>query len=140
MDPVQWVVARRDCSPNAMFEKLRLEVEEDVKIRNGLRPKECHYGFRFATSGSSFSAIREGNKLGKSIAFHLNDSVIAVKDDKGQTLFTATLTLDDEGKCKFKIGKDERESWQVRKRALEELFFLFPEVPDFFAQYGGAQS
>jgi hypothetical protein len=49
MDAVNWVPARHACSPGAMFEKLRQEVEADVRSRNQLRPEQAHYGFRFTT-------------------------------------------------------------------------------------------
>jgi hypothetical protein len=32
-------------------------------------------------------------------------------------------TINDEGKCRLKVGGIEREFWQVRRMALEALFF-----------------
>jgi hypothetical protein len=35
----------------------------------------------------------------------------------------ATLTLNDMGECRLKINGQEREFWQFRRTALEDLFF-----------------
>jgi hypothetical protein len=41
----------------------------------------------------------------------------------GIKAFEATPTVNDEGKCRLKVNGIEREFWQVRRMALEKLFF-----------------
>jgi hypothetical protein len=46
-----------------------------------------------------------------------------VQDDTGKKMFEVTLTLSDEGECRLNVNEKERELWQVRRMALEELLF-----------------
>jgi hypothetical protein len=118
-----WVRERHSCSAYAMFTKLKLEIEQDVKERNDLRPEERWYGFRVVSNGSTFSVLRDGNKISRSVTFSIQDDEIFVMDDKDKVILKASLTLNDEGVCRFKIEGKERESWQLRKMVLEEMFF-----------------
>jgi hypothetical protein len=38
-------------------------------------------------------------------------------------MFEVTLTFSDDGKCKLKAKEENREPWQVRRMALEDLLF-----------------
>lgn len=55
----------------------------------------------------------------------LNENTIQISLHMGDTVsdFSATVTLNDSGRCKFRVGADELDQWQVLKRALEPLFF-----------------
>jgi hypothetical protein len=123
MPDLNWVRERHACSTMAMFEKLKMEVEQDVKQRNELCPEKAHYGFKFVSSSSAFAAVREGNNIHASIAFSVEKGVIVVKDDNKQIILRASLTLNDEGECRFQVNGQERESWQLRKVVLESIFF-----------------
>ncbi len=120
---IRWVRERHSCSAYAMFVKLKLEIENDVKERNDVRPEERWYGFRVVSRGSAFSVVRDGNRIGKSVTFSLENEEIVVKDDDDKIVLKASLTLNDEGQCRFKINGKERESWHLRKMVLEEMFF-----------------
>ena len=37
--------------------------------------------------------------------------------------FAVTLTFNDEGDCRLHVDERERDLWQVRRMALEELLF-----------------
>ena len=123
MDDFEWVTARANCSVNEVFEKLRAQVKADVDIRHNLRPHGEMYAFRFISEGPQFIALVEGNKLHHAVIFTLKDGIITVSDDDDNVLFRANVTLNDDGKCVVKINEDERELWQMRKMALEKLFF-----------------
>ena|ERR1039458_4050676 len=118
-----WVRERHSCSAYAMFAKLKLEIEQDVKERNDLRPEERWYGFRVVSHGSTFSVIRDGNRISKVITFSIDNEEIVVKDDQDKVVLKALITLNDERECKFKIDGKEMESWHLRKMVLEEMFF-----------------
>jgi hypothetical protein len=46
-----------------------------------------------------------------------------VRDGVGSPMFEVTVAFDDHGKCRLSINGEEREFWQVRRMALEELLF-----------------
>lgn len=59
---------------------------------------------------------------------------VEVEDERparGEPLFTASVRMGDDGKCRLVIGDEEVKLWQVSKRALEPLFFGGPvSAPD----------
>jgi hypothetical protein len=123
MENFDWVTALASCSVGVVFETLKQQVQEDVETRQGRLPKADHYGFRFVSGNDTFSVLVEGNKIHKSVAFSQKGKIIAVRGDSDGPNFDATLTLSDTGDCKVKIDGQERELWQMRKKALEKLFF-----------------
>lgn len=119
-----WVNARHACSMSEMFERLKLSVQADVDLRNALRDEHKNYKFNFVGSGSSFSVVREGNMISyKAVSFHCRGNTLVVTDYDDKVLLEATLTLNDEGECKFRVKGQERDSWQIRRMALEPMFF-----------------
>ena len=118
-----WVTARSSCSLPKVFKELRLQVEEDVKTRNALRPDNSPYEFSVAENGSEFTVLLEAKDVRRSVTFSLADHAISVRDDKGNQMFDVTLSFSDEGECRLNAGKEERNIWQVRRMALEELLF-----------------
>lgn len=128
---LDWVNAFSGCSLGKVFHQLKLQIAEDVKARNGqiqslsvavtIKP----YAFAMTEQGERFSVFVEGDKVprGNSVSFALEEKKICVTDANGALLFEATLTLNDEGECRLKVGGQEREFWQVRRMALQKLFF-----------------
>jgi hypothetical protein len=124
-DPAKfdWVTERSSCSLPKVFKTLRLQVEEDVKSRNALRPDNSPYEFSLAENAGDFTVRLEAKDLRQSVTFSLAEHAISVRDDKGNPIFDVTLTFTDEGKCRLNVNNQPREFWQVRRMALEELFF-----------------
>jgi hypothetical protein len=120
---LDWVSKRASCSIEKAFEELKGQVQTDVETRNSLRPQAAHYGFAFKSAGNSFSVSTESNAPSKSIVFVLSKHSISVKDGDGNLILESTVTLNDEGECKPKINGQEREYWQLRRMALEKLFY-----------------
>jgi len=118
-----WVTARSSCSLPKVFQELRLQVEEDVKTRNALRPDNSPYEFSVAENGPEFTVNLEAKDVHRSVTFSLADHAISVRDNKGNQMFDVTLTFNDEGECRLNVSKEERDLWQVRRMALEELLF-----------------
>ena len=121
-----WVKARSECSASAEFQAIRLDIQADVKLRNeqlvgsGRRLIEVH-----TVSNGDFFVH---GFSGQTIAFLLEPDRIVVQDHD-KTLFTVTLTLNDDGECRFKIdGEGEFKRWQVLYKALESLFFEEPQA------------
>jgi hypothetical protein len=118
-----WVTARSLCSLPNVFKELRLQVEEDVKTRNALRPKNSPYEFSVTESGGEFTAFLEAGDVRRSVVFRLAEHAIEVRDSRGKEMFDVTLTFSEEGACTLSVHEKERELWQVRRMALEELLF-----------------
>ena len=119
-----WVTERFSCSLPKIFKDLRLQVEEDVKTRNGLRPNNSPYEFSVTdNSVTDFTVLLKVEDAHRSVTFTLAEHAIAVRDDKGDQMFEVDLTFTVEGKCKLYVNKEERELWQVRRMALEDLMF-----------------
>jgi hypothetical protein len=118
-----WVTQRSQCSFPNVFKDLRLQVEEDVKTRNGLRPNNAPYQFSVADAGDGFTVALEAGDFRKSVIFSLAEHAIVVKDDAGKPMFEVTLTFNDAGECRLHVQDQELESWQVRRMALEDLLF-----------------
>ena len=118
-----WVTTRSSCSLPNVFKALRLQVEEDVKTRNALRPNNSPYKFSVADNGSDFSALLEARDVNRSVMFSLAEHAILVRDEKGDPMFEVNATFSDEGECRLKVNGEERALWQVRRMALEELLF-----------------
>ena len=61
---------------------------------------------------------------GPSVLFTLARSVIRVSEGETNTpVFNVGIGLNSDGDCRFKVGDKECDSWEVRRKALEEMFF-----------------
>jgi hypothetical protein len=124
-----WVAALASCTMATVFEKLKLDIEADVKSRNALIPKDAPFKFSFAPSGDGFLVSVVGWNVNPcTIKFILTETAILVRNAKDDVILEATVTLNDVGNCCLKVNGQEREFWHFRKQALEELFFNFPWV------------
>src|SRR5580658_5595218 len=118
-----WVTERSSCALPKIFKTLRLQVDEDLKTRNALRPDNSPYKFSLADNGGAFSALMEAKDVHLSVIFSLAEHAIVVRDEKGDAMFEVNATFSDEGECRLKVNGEERALWQVRRMALEELLF-----------------
>jgi len=123
MMDVNWVKTLHECSIDAMHEKLRLAIEADVKQRNELQSPGPHYEFRVVPAESAFAVIREGSELRESVEFSVRGKFLIIKDTRRKTILKVSITLDSLGECKFNVGGVERNSWQLRRQVLEDIFF-----------------
>jgi hypothetical protein len=118
-----WVTKRSQCSFPNIFKDLKLQVEDDVKTRNALRPNYAPYEFSVTDGGDDFTVLLKAGDFHKSMIFSLTEHAIVVKDDAGNNVFAVTLTFNDQGECKLHVDEKEIELWQVRRMALEDLLF-----------------
>jgi hypothetical protein len=126
---LDWVDAREKCSPANMFAQLHLEVERDVETRNGQLPEDSPYRFVITNRiSNSFCVTREiplQPHANSSVTITFDGQRISAKNNETRSLiFKATLSLGDDGMCRFKLENGElKESWQLRRMALEDLLF-----------------
>jgi|ERR1035441_230911 hypothetical protein len=121
-----WVKARSECSLAVIFERLKVQLQQDVETRQSLRgPGPFYeYGFKLVIEGRSVAVVLEGARaLHDSVLFRLTETAIEITDRNGQVTLSATPTVSDDGECRLKVDGQERELWQVRKLALEPMFF-----------------
>jgi hypothetical protein len=118
-----WVTERSSCSLPKIFLTLRQQVEADVKVRNGLRPANSPYEFSVADKGCDFMVVLTAKDSSASVTFSLAEKAIVVLNNEGEKMFEITLTFTDKGECKLIVNNEERESWRVRRMALEDLMF-----------------
>jgi hypothetical protein len=74
-------------------------------------------------NGDDFTVLLEAKDVRRSVIFSLAGHAILVRDDKGKEMFEVTLIFNDEGECRLNIEEKDRDLWQVRRMALEELLF-----------------
>ena len=118
-----WVTERSSCSLPRVFTTLRVQVEADVKTRNSLRPGNSPYEFSVKEDNGEFAVLLKAQQLQQSVVFSLADHAILVRDDKSNPMFEVTAAFSDRGECRLKVNGEERDFWQVRRMALEELMF-----------------
>ena len=118
-----WVTERAACSLPKIFSELRKEVEEDVKTRNAMRPKNSPYEFAVEEKGGDFLVVLAAEGVQKQVQFSLTAQAVLARNDEGQTIFELTTTFNDAGQCKLHVKDQELELWQLRRMALEELMF-----------------
>ena len=130
LDPnFDWVTARANCNPSAVFEELRAQAKADVARRNGLRDgKELNFNieFNFESSASAFKISRIGmQEMREYVVFSkTGDGITAsYKTEMARPPLPATLTLSNRGECKLYLDGEEYYFWQFRKRALEPVLF-----------------
>jgi len=123
-----WVKARAECSASLSFQELRLQVRADVKARDSRSDKDPRLHFSFNEGdANSFMVIATTFAPGvpsttQSVSFVLKGYNIEIIGDQ-VVMFRASVALNNDGQCVFKINEEGYTCWQVRKMALEELFF-----------------
>jgi len=118
-----WVTERCRCSVPNVFKELLLQVEKDVETRNALRPNNSPYEFTVEKNGDDFKVLLTAKDVQKSVIFSRAEHAILVVDGDRKTMFEVTLVFSDEGACKLRVNQQDRDLWQVRRMALEELLF-----------------
>jgi hypothetical protein len=118
-----WVSERSSCSLPKVFNVLRLQVEADVKTRNALRLNYSPYEFFLAEDTGEFKVLLKAKELQQTVTFSLGERAIQVRDGQDNKMFEVTVAFDEKGKCRLNVNGEERDFWQVRRMALEDLMF-----------------
>lgn len=126
-----WVTARGNCSVAQMFVLLAERIESDVKAMQAhLADSRQVLTFNRVADDKVIVSkqIKEGGFVfdPRNVSFERSQSGISVftagKDGK-RALFDANVSLGPEGRCRYEVGDQPLELWQVSRRALEGLFF-----------------
>ena len=126
-----WVGAQAQCTARSMFERLRTEVREDVEKRNGLFQTAGSLEIRVlrrrrrGVRGPAARAVCSGTETTVTgvVTFVREGSRIHVQGEDVDVDFVAVVTLDASGACRFVVGEAVYSDWEIRRMALELLFF-----------------
>ena len=128
-DDFDWVSAQAKCSAAASFDRLRTKVRDDVLRRNGIFDRGSGWKFEFDEDGDAFEVVRTVTPGATSsngsavVRFERVGSRIHVQGDDIDIDFTAVVALDANGQCRFVVGEAMYSDWEMRRMALELLFF-----------------
>lgn len=115
-----WVEARLNCCAERVFAQFQAGVTNDVETINVVA-REHGAKFEVSPHGLRFLVIREGKGV-KKVQFVLERGVISVLNGD-EPHFSATPSMNPAGHCVLIVNGQELELWQVRRMALEQLFF-----------------
>jgi hypothetical protein len=122
---LDWVQARAACSLKKVFSELHDGVAEDVRVANsvcGFSPRRTPFELVVDGRSEAFT-VRRGESIRPTVTFMLEADQIVIASSKTNEEFRFTVGLNDEGRCQLRLNSQEFEQWQVRKMALEALFF-----------------
>jgi hypothetical protein len=134
-DDFDWVAAQAKCSTQSMFEQLRTRVRADVQHRNAVFNRADDWRFEFHDDGDEFEITRSVStgmgaqatgrppRVTASVRFARNGRRIHVQGEDLDVEFVAIVMLDATGQCRFAVGEAFYADWEIRKMALEQLFF-----------------
>ena len=127
-DDFDWVSAQAQCTAVTTFERLRMQVREDVQRRNGLLGRTDGWRFEFETEDDAFDVARVSGSLVDSktsavVTFERAGRHIHIHSEDIDIDITAIVALDVGGACRFIVGEAIYSDWEIRRMALELLFF-----------------
>lgn len=137
-DPTQhdfnWVKARRQCSLSCEMQKLHDAVQASVKERFKDVETDLSADVVFTKDSETHFTVchRAFPRYSQSdydwcVHFTLESDKIEVTHaipKRTRKIFALTLTLYDDGECRYQVnGEGEYLRWQVVRKVLEELYF-----------------
>jgi hypothetical protein len=123
-----WVTERANCSLRQMFEKLKLEIASDVESRNEhLSARSSVRKISIANHGTRMKVFVDdpyGEIIHKAVLVVLGREYVEIRDgETNAEVFKVGIGMNDEGDCRFLVDGQQYDSWQIRRKALEGLFF-----------------
>lgn len=121
---LDWVQVRAICTLDKMFEQLHAAIKNDVADINSIRKFPAETGFEVTESSRAYAfTVKRAEAIRPWVTFAIIGDRINVTTDSDGKGRDYRITMSDEGRCKLIENGEEREQWQVRKAALEWLFF-----------------
>jgi hypothetical protein len=136
VETFDWVTAQSKCSASSMFERLHAGVEQDVLRRNSIFERQDGWSFELHEEDHVFEVsrhVRSGPtrvEVTATVSFELDGRRIHIRGEDIDVDFTAIVTLDTTGTCRFVVGEAMFADWEIRKMALEQLFFEEPDASE----------
>ena len=124
-DGFDWVTAQAGCTTEVMFERLQDGARTDVDRRNAVAG-DRKWRFELNVDDDlSFEVARiaDSSTASAFVTFQRDGSRINVAGDGVDVQFTAITGINATGECRYFVGEHEYLGWEVRKLALDLLFF-----------------
>jgi hypothetical protein len=127
-DDVDWVSAQAQCNVRVVFERLRTRVREDVQKRNGLLGRPDGWRFEFDSEDDAFEVARlvgagPQPSVTGIVTFERAGRRILIHSEDVDVDLTVVVALDVGGACRLVVGEAMYSDWEIRRMALEQLFF-----------------
>jgi hypothetical protein len=125
-DNFDWVSAQAGCSAGQMFQKLQDGAKADVDRRNAAasgRGDQWQFEFHDGDDGFEVVRIAASSKDGAAVTFAREGPRINIDGDGVDVRITAVVGINPAGECRYFVGELEFLGWEVRKQALDQLFF-----------------
>ena len=124
-DNFDWVSAQAACSAELMFQRLMDGAKADVERRNGATfGRTDGWRFELHEDDGGFEVTRHaGSKESAFVTFQREGPRIEISGDGVDVQITAVVGINAHGDCRYYIGEAEYLGWEVRKLALDLLFF-----------------
>jgi hypothetical protein len=121
---LNWVEKRAACNLAEVFHQLCMEIRNDIIAINSIKIKELY--FKLETLRDGTIVIGQPNRAQMlTVSFSVVDQQIKVLDQATPSQWSVRIGLNNEGRCVLKLEDgSEMETWQFRKKALENLFFV----------------
>ena len=127
-DDFDWAAAQANCNAASMFVRLQAGVVQDVRRRNGLLARNDGLTFEVYEDTREFAYTTRVVASGfrgsdAAVKFQHACCCIHVHSEEVDVDFTAVVALDTTGVCRFVVGEAIYSEWEIRRMALEHLFF-----------------
>ena len=122
-----WVSAQSGCTAELMFKRLLEGARTDVDRRNAAAFGRSD-GWRFevhSDDDDSFEVTRIAGSAQASafVTFEREGPRINITGDGVDVQLFAIVSINHAGECRYYVGEQEYLGWEVRKLALDTLFF-----------------
>ncbi len=105
-----------------VFKELQIKIEADVITANAIRKLTGNDQFQTKPLNHSGFVVYCVQRS-ENVRFFLEADHIEIQNDLTHEKCNLTITLNEEGRCKLVSNGAELEHWQVRRNALDRLFF-----------------
>ena len=124
-DTFDWVSAQAGCGVEQMFQKLQDGAQADVDRRNSAAFGQGGWRFEFHADEDGFEVVRVtgSSRSDAFVTFRREGPRINIAGDGVEVQITAVVGINAHGDCRYYIAEGEFLGWEVRKQALDQLFF-----------------
>jgi hypothetical protein len=126
-DDFDWVSAQGACTADQMFKRLLEGARKDVDRRNasGFGRND---GWRFEVHAEDedrfeVSRVAGSSKASAFVTFERDGPRINISGDGVDVELFAIVSINPAGACRYFVGEHEYLGWEIRKLALDTLFF-----------------
>lgn len=127
MDDFDWVTAQSACTTEQMFQRLLEGARKDVDRRNAAafgRTDKWRFELNVDDDQSfEVTRITGSSSADAFVTFEREGTRINVAGDGVDVQLTAITGINSSGQCRYFVGEHEYLGWEVRKLALDLLFF-----------------